>query len=271
MSQSSTASNAPSLYRRFSSINRVARPAGVTSTESDPSTAFFSRASSPIMNSFHERRRSSEVTRNPRSMKKLRVVCHAGPRSSIVPRPRPSRFQRNSFSPFDMRVVSCISDALGAAIAPTVPLVGVVRPPAGIPDAGRETLRVVPAPIPIPSLLKSPIARLPSPPPCSRLSRRRLRTQYPCLPACPLPLFRGAPPHLRWPVGRSALRLLRVPYSTTVLGPAQTASPGRRLARLFRAHEYRLSLCHSAQPLRSRSSFPAYLPARRQRTNFPSS
>src|SRR5258707_1379102 len=205
MSQSSTASNAPSLYRRFSSINRVARPAGVTSTESDPSTAFLSRASSSIMNSFHERRRSSEVTRNPRSMKNLNVVCHAGPRPSIVPRPRPSRFQRNSFSPFDMRVVSCISDALGAPIAPTVRLVGVVRPPIGIPDAGRETLRVVPAPIPIPSLLKSPIARLPSPPPCSQPSQRRLRSQNPCPPACPLPLFRGAPPHLPWPVGRFAL------------------------------------------------------------------
>src|SRR5437879_4429549 len=231
MSQSSTASNAPSLYRRFSSINRVARPAGVTSTESDPSTAFFSRASSSIINSFHERRRSSEVTRNPRSMKKLSVVCHAGPRSSIVPRPRPSRFQRNSFSPFDMRVISCISGVRGVLAATVVPFDGVTRPPACDPDVGRVTLRVVPAPIPMPSLLSNPIVRSLSPPPSSRPLLRSLPFQNSCPPAYRLPLSRAALRHLQWPVDPSALRLLHYPCSKVALGRARLISLAPRHAQ----------------------------------------
>src|ERR1700722_15098669 len=36
-------------------------------------------------------------------MKKLRVLCLAGPKSSKCPRPIPSSCQRNSFRPFDCR------------------------------------------------------------------------------------------------------------------------------------------------------------------------
>ena len=46
------------------------------------------------------------MTRKPFSIKKLRVVCQAEPRSSKVPRPRPSRFHNNSFRPFETREVS---------------------------------------------------------------------------------------------------------------------------------------------------------------------
>src|SRR5229473_8384026 len=100
-----------------------------------------SRVSSSVKNAFHPLRMSSEETRNPRSIKKLKVVCQAGPKSSSVPRPRPSRFHKNSFNPFETRVDSGESDA---RVPPT--------PEIGKPDvherefecAGNETPRLEP-------------------------------------------------------------------------------------------------------------------------------
>src|SRR5580704_18167167 len=93
---------------------------------------------------------SSEETRKPRSMKKLRVVCHAGPKSSNVPRPSLSRFHKNSFNPFEMRVEPGASGARGEPTAGTGATLR-VRPFGGI---GRETSRLVPVPMPIPSLCR---------------------------------------------------------------------------------------------------------------------
>src|ERR1700676_280717 len=50
---------------------------------------------------------SAVETRKLRSIKKFKVVCQAAPRSSNVPRPKPSRFHRNSFRPLDTRVAAC--------------------------------------------------------------------------------------------------------------------------------------------------------------------
>src|SRR4029077_14815316 len=109
-------------------------------------------------NSFHARKRSSEETRNPRSMKKLSVVCQAGPRSNNAPRPSPSRFHKNSFSPLDTRLDSHSS---GARFAPT-DATGEGPLLRGLPEApiGRDTPRLppTPAPTPMPSLLRKLIS-----------------------------------------------------------------------------------------------------------------
>src|SRR5690242_20565183 len=91
---------------------------------------------------------SSEETRKPRSMKKLSVVCHAGPRSSSVPCPSPSKFHKSSFSPFDIRVEPGASGGLGAPTAGDGPTLR-VRPVGGV---WRETSRLEPVAVPIPSL-----------------------------------------------------------------------------------------------------------------------
>src|SRR5579859_3440531 len=213
-------------------MNRVALPAGVKSTDSCPVMAFFSRPSSSFKNSFQERSRSSEVTRNPRSMKKLSVVCHAGPKSSIVPRPNPSRFQRNSFNPFETRVNSCISGGLVEPTAGIDPFGDVMRPPTGIPVEGRETFLVAPPPIPIPSLFNSPIVRSPSPPQHCRLlqshSRQHcLKLQNPYPAAFLLPLCRATRLRLQSPDDLSALPLPPDRCSKVVRGRALSTFPAR--------------------------------------------
>src|SRR5262245_44520552 len=89
-------------------------------------------------------------------MKKLRVVCQAGPRSRSVPRPRPSRFQRNSFRPLETRVVWSAwggrfapADATGEPEPRCCP-----APPGGVWGA---TVRLARPPGPIPNLFRSPI------------------------------------------------------------------------------------------------------------------
>src|SRR5207245_6468297 len=89
-----------------------------------------------------------------------KVVCQAGPRSSSVPRPRPSRFHKNSFNPFETRVDSA---DCGARAAPTAEI--------GTPVARErefalactetETPRLVPFPVPRPSLCRKLIVSWP--------------------------------------------------------------------------------------------------------------
>src|SRR5215471_11745787 len=136
--------------------NRAARLAGVRSTASAVVVAFWMRSSSSAKKSFQDFSRSSEVTRKPRSMKKFSVVCHAGPRSRSVPRPRPSRFQRNSFRPLETRVVWT---PRGGRLVPVVATGGAEpRCPALWPEgAAGDTLRLALPPAPIPSLFKNPI------------------------------------------------------------------------------------------------------------------
>src|SRR5215470_7156982 len=215
-------------------MNRVALPAGVKSTDSCPAMAFFKRPSSSFKNSFQERKRSSEVTRNPRSMKKLSVVCQAGPKSSIVPRPKPSRFQRNSFRPLDKRVDSCISGARVVPTAPMGPFVWPILPAGGIPPGvERETLRLVPAPVPIPSLLSSPIVKSPFQPQRCRpwrihcLQQRYWSLRKLCLAACPLLLSRGTLLHPRWPTAPFELPQLHFLCSTAAHDHAHLASLAR--------------------------------------------
>jgi len=66
-------------------------------------------------------------------MKKLRVVCQAGPRSNNVPRPSPSRFHKNSFNPFETRVDPGTSGGRGAPAAPRTPA---APRPGGAEDRG---------------------------------------------------------------------------------------------------------------------------------------
>jgi len=80
--------------------------------------------------------------RKPRSIKKLRVVCQAGPKSSNVPRPRPSRFHKNSFSPFETRVDSFCS---GARLGPTAEIGAPGARERKFECSGKETPRLIPA------------------------------------------------------------------------------------------------------------------------------
>src|SRR5260370_12487977 len=134
-------------------------------------------------------------------MKKVKVVCHDGPRSSSVPRPSPSRFHKNSFNPFETRVDS------GDSGERAEPAAGIGTP--GVRErafacSGRETPPLVPFPNPRPSLCRKLIV---SPPPIRRasisspsacpaplppglsslLSRLSLLPPYPCRPPARLP------------------------------------------------------------------------------------
>src|ERR1700719_3732706 len=91
----------------FDFRKRDARPSGVVSSVSRRAGSSRKLASSSSRNVFHPRRMSSVETRKLRSIKKFRVVCQAAPRSRRVPRPSPSRFQRNSLRPLDTRVAAC--------------------------------------------------------------------------------------------------------------------------------------------------------------------
>src|SRR5256714_1143148 len=111
---------------------------------------------------------SSEETRKPRSMKNLSVVCHAGPKSSKAPRPRPSRFQRNSFKPLETRVDSLNS---GARVAPTA-AAGAGPAVRGRLSEGTERERPRPAPAPTPTPIPNFFRKL------IGLIRRRSRARW---------------------------------------------------------------------------------------------
>ncbi len=62
------------------------------------------RCSSSLENCFQPINTSSVETLNPRSIKKLTVDCHTGPKSSRLPRPIPLRCHRKSFRLLEPRV-----------------------------------------------------------------------------------------------------------------------------------------------------------------------
>src|SRR6202521_6378524 len=91
-------------------------------------------------------------------MKKLSVVCQAGPRSKRAPRPSPSRFHKNSFNPLETRLDSRSSgdrDAPTAATGAEPLLRGL---PELLVERGSSRLLLAPAPAPMPSLLRKLIS-----------------------------------------------------------------------------------------------------------------
>src|SRR5690242_1483347 len=76
-------------------------------------------SSSAARKSFHERTKSSVVTRNPRSMKKFSVACETEPRSSRRPFSTSLSSHRKSLRPFEVRMFCELWLAAAATVGAT--------------------------------------------------------------------------------------------------------------------------------------------------------